>query len=163
MRAYPRGLPELLLRLAAAGALVLGLSTVCALNVVDRLLPAFLSEITILDPDYRILSLDVDRAASPVTVRLRANLAHPLSVSGRTLYPFGAGDGRADGSPLTDLPGYGLYFGSDPDTLRWVESVPVQKTAITFLVPAGTYCFAMTSFNSLSIESDLSPVACQTI
>lgn len=72
---------------------------------------------------------------------------------------------NADGTPLTDLSGYRIYYGqsstslgqtivvSNPGTIRWV---------VDNLSPA-TWYFALTSFNAAGLESDRSAVVSRAI
>lgn len=65
---------------------------------------------------------------------------------------------NADGSPLTDLAGYKIYYGkasrSYDHEIR-IDSPGTTTYTVENLVP-GTYFFAATSFNSSGVESDYS-------
>jgi hypothetical protein len=78
-----------LLRVALASLLVLGLARACATDIVAGLLPGIGAEVAALDSDFSILSLDFGQDGPSHTVRLRANLAHPIDVAGRTVSPLG--------------------------------------------------------------------------
>ncbi len=80
---------ELALRLLAASVLVLALAQAFALDAVRALIPAVRTEVQSLGGDYEVLSLDLSQAASGSTLRLRANLAHPLLVGGQRVVPLG--------------------------------------------------------------------------
>ncbi|HEU0225960.1 MAG TPA: fibronectin type III domain-containing protein, partial [Steroidobacteraceae bacterium] len=72
---------------------------------------------------------------------------------------------NADGTPITDLSGYRIYFGrsssnldemvviSNPGTTRWV----VDNLSAT------TWYFSMTSYNASGIESARSAVVSRTL
>ena len=72
---------------------------------------------------------------------------------------------NADGTPITDLAGYRIYYGrsasgldelvviSNPGTTRWV----VDNLSAT------TWFFSMTSYNTAGIESARSPVVSRTL
>lgn len=66
---------------------------------------------------------------------------------------------NADGSPLTDLAGYRIYYGTTPgdysETIA-INSAGITRYMIEDLAP-GRYYLAMTSLNSQSMESDRTP------
>ena len=63
-----------------------------------------------------------------------------------------------DGSPLTDLAGFKLYYGTE--TGRYTETIDVDNPGIsTYVVnnlTPNTYFFAATAYNSSGVESDFS-------
>ncbi len=70
-----------------------------------------------------------------------------------------------DGSPLTDLAGYRVYWGTTPGS--YPNSVTVDNPGIASymvenLVPS-TYYFVTTAFNIAGIESEFSNMAQKTI
>jgi hypothetical protein len=72
---------------------------------------------------------------------------------------------NTDGSALTNLSGYNLYYGTGPNELTQV--IKVGNTGLTRYViddlPSGTWYFAMTSVASDGAESQRSPVVSTTI
>ncbi len=70
-----------------------------------------------------------------------------------------------DGSPLTDLAGYKIYWGTSPGS--YPNSVTINNPGITTYVvedlPPGTYEFVATSFNSAGMESVYSTPATKVI
>jgi hypothetical protein len=73
---------------------------------------------------------------------------------------------RTDGSPLNDLAGFKVYWGTAADTL--VNVIPIDNPGVTTYVvenlPGGsTYYFATSAFDSSGIESALSNVASKSI
>ena len=70
-----------------------------------------------------------------------------------------------DGSPLTDLPGYKIYWGTEPDDYPYsvtIDNPAVVTYVVENLVP-GTYYFVATAFNAEGTESDPSDVTSVTI
>lgn len=69
-----------------------------------------------------------------------------------------------DGSVLTDLAGYKIYWGTDPG--RYPNSVTINNPGITSYVvsnlSAGTYEFVATAFNASDVESIFSNTATRT-
>ena len=72
---------------------------------------------------------------------------------------------NSDGTPLTNLAGYKVYWG--PTAGSYPNSVTVNNPGLTSyvvdnLVP-GTYFFAAKAFNSAGTESEFSNAATKTI
>lgn len=70
-----------------------------------------------------------------------------------------------DGSPLTDLAGYRLYYGRNSDNLTQVvvlNNPGLTRYVIENLTPARWF-FEMTSINAEGVESGRSPTASKTI
>jgi hypothetical protein len=96
------------------------------------------------------------------------------SIAGTTDYVSGAFTGSAtlawdapvtntDGTPLTDLAGYKIYFGASSGNYTSVIDVGnVTKYTVTNL-SSGTYYFAVVSYDIAGIESDYSNEAGKTI
>jgi len=73
---------------------------------------------------------------------------------------------NTDGSPLTDLAGYRIYYGTSSTSLD--HSVDVNPATITSYTIAGlsrgvTYYFAIASVNTAGVSSDISSVISKTI
>jgi Putative Ig domain len=71
----------------------------------------------------------------------------------------------ANGSPITGLAGYNIYYGTDPSNLT--KSIDVAGAATTTYVvtglTAGTYYFAVSAYNSEGVDSSLSNIGQKTI
>lgn len=72
---------------------------------------------------------------------------------------------NTDGSPLTDLAGYRIYYGNTPTDLSRTATVSSPLVAIYLLdgLAAGTWYVAMTAYNSAGASSDLSTTASATV
>jgi len=72
---------------------------------------------------------------------------------------------NTDGSTLTDLAGYKVYYGTSPGS--YGSSITINGTGISsYLVEnlgIAEWYFVMTSFNSSGIESSYSPIVSKTI
>lgn len=72
---------------------------------------------------------------------------------------------NTDGSPLIDLDGYVIYYGTAPGSMN--TPVPVNNPGLSSFVvgnlPAATYYFTISSVNSVGVESSLSNTAMKTI
>jgi hypothetical protein len=69
-----------------------------------------------------------------------------------------------DGSALTNLGGYRVYYGQVPhDWSTRLEIAPDSTSVEIGGLTAGTWFFAVTTFNSVGAESDFSSVASTTI
>jgi len=62
---------------------------------------------------------------------------------------------NSDGTPLTDLKGYKIHYGTQSQNYTGAISVdnPTLTTYLVSSLPAGKYYFAVTAFNSQGIES----------
>jgi fibronectin type III domain protein len=72
---------------------------------------------------------------------------------------------NTNGSPLTDLAGYRIYYGSSPKQLSHIvhiQTVGLQTYVIDDLEP-GTWYFAVRSVAANGAESSLSDVVAKTI
>ena len=72
---------------------------------------------------------------------------------------------NSDGSALTDLTGYRIYYGRNPNTLRRtiVLDNPGLSSYLVENLPPAIWHFAMTSVNSRGVESNRSPTVSKTI
>jgi hypothetical protein len=72
---------------------------------------------------------------------------------------------NVDGSPLLDLSGYKIYFGTTQG--NYTELVNLANPGLTMYVAdtlgLGTYYFVITAYDSAGDESDYSNVASKTI
>ncbi|MGC8522484.1 MAG: putative Ig domain-containing protein [Steroidobacteraceae bacterium] len=72
---------------------------------------------------------------------------------------------NTDGSTLTDLAGYNIYYGTSPTALT--QKVQVSNIGLTNYVisglASGTWYFAVTAYTSSGAESAMSNVASKTI
>jgi hypothetical protein len=90
--------------------------------------------------------------------------ASTSSIGAATL-SWAAPDENTDGSALTNLAGYRIYYGTSADALDQVIDIP--SVGITTYVlddlTAGTYHFSIRAYNALGAESALSNVVSDTI
>ena len=72
---------------------------------------------------------------------------------------------NTDGTSLTDVAGYRIYYGRSPTNLA--QSVSVSGNGVTSRVisglTAGTYYFAVATLDSTGTASDLSNAASKTL
>jgi hypothetical protein len=63
---------------------------------------------------------------------------------------------NSDGSPLTDLKGFKIHYGTESQNYTGSISVdnPSLTTYLVSTLPAGKYYFAVTAYNSAGLESD---------
>jgi len=72
---------------------------------------------------------------------------------------------NTNGTPLTDLQGYTIVYGTSPETLnKWVQIADIGTTsyALSDLSP-GTWYFAVLSYTASGVNSALSNVVSKTI
>jgi hypothetical protein len=84
-----------------------------------------------------------------------------VGAAGTATLTWAAPTENADGTAVTDLAGYTLYYGTNPSDLT--ESITVSGAASTTAevkdLPAGTYYFAVSAYNAMGLESQQSNVA----
>jgi hypothetical protein len=72
---------------------------------------------------------------------------------------------NTDGSALTNLAGYHIYYGTDPSNLN--QAVTVSTAGVTDYVvtnlSSGTWYFEICAYNSSNVDSSMSAVASETI
>lgn len=100
-------LPKLALRLAIAGIVVLWLAYAFQRAIVAPLLPVLGDVLSVLDSDIRVLSVAAGHDGPNETISFRVNLAHPVDIGGRTVYPYGT-HSIPDGSMEVNLGAAGL-------------------------------------------------------
>ena len=70
-----------------------------------------------------------------------------------------------DGSPLTNLKGYRVYYGTSASNLSTVLDIPTAgvATAVVENLSPATWYFALKAYNTSNVESSLSNIASKTI
>jgi hypothetical protein len=65
---------------------------------------------------------------------------------------------NSNGSPLTNLAGYKIHYGTAPEDYSQVVALnnPSLNRYVLDSLPSGTYYFAITAYNSAGVESTLS-------
>jgi hypothetical protein len=88
--------------------------------------------------------------------------AEPYTSSSITL-TWDAPTSNADGSNLTDLAGYRIYYGPSPGSYtQSIDTGNSTSVVINNLSP-GTWCFTVTAYDISGKESDYSNEVCKTI
>lgn len=120
-------------------------------------------------PWVLLLSLVAVTACSSQQEIARDCLGRPVDAvspaAGTALLSWNAPLTRTDGSPLDDLLGYRIYYGVKPGELRCqVEIRDAKLTTWTVTdLSTGTWYFAVASFDSGFVESDLSDAVSKRI
>ena len=87
------------------------------------------------------------------------------STSGSATLSWDAPTTDTNGSPLTNLAGYRIYYGESQTTLN--ETVNLSGTGLqTYVIEnleSGTWYFAIKAVNSAGVESSLSNIVSKTI
>lgn len=97
---------------------------------------------------------------SPFTI----TVAQSGSGSGNATLTWTAPTSNTDGSALTDLAGYKIYYGTSSTALNQVVTVTSGVTSyIVEGLTSGTWYFAIRSYTSVGTESALSNVVSKTI
>lgn len=88
-----------------------------------------------------------------------------MTAAGRATVAWQAPTERTDGSPLTDLAGFRIYYGESRGSLQYVIDVAdpgARNWVVTDLTP-GTWYFAATAYDTAGAESSRSNVASKFI
>jgi len=83
---HPR---DLLPRLLVAAAVLLALIYWLQRPLVRALIPAVSPAVWLLDDEFILMSVDINTDTGEDRIRVRANLTRPITIEGKTLYPFG--------------------------------------------------------------------------
>ena len=70
---------------------------------------------------------------------------------------------NVDGTPLTSLAGYKVYYGSTPDSFASVDVGYTSTYQVVGLAKGQTYYFAVTAYDSNGNESDLSTIVSKVV
>ena len=70
---------------------------------------------------------------------------------------------NVDGTPLTTLAGYKVYYGTTPGVYTSIVIGKVNSYEIVGLSSGKTYYFTMTAYDASGLESDFAPVASKLI
>ena len=89
----------------------------------------------------------------------------PSPTVGEATLSWAAPDQNTDGSALTNLAGYHIYYGTNASVLNQVINIPsVGLTAyVVDNLPTGTYYFSIRAYTSSGTESALSNIVSDTI
>jgi fibronectin type III domain protein len=89
----------------------------------------------------------------------------PPTPAGTATLSWTAPTKNADGSPITGLAGYHVYYGTDPN--NFTQTIKISGAAHTTYVvsglSAGKYYFAVSAYNAMGRESAKSNVASKSI
>jgi hypothetical protein len=98
------------------------------------------------------------------SINVATNTTPPPTGDAATL-SWNAPTQNADGSALTSLAGYRIYYGTSASSLTKTISVatPGITTYVISGLSPGTYYFAITAYNSSNAESSRSNVASKVI
>lgn len=95
----------------------------------------------------------------------QARVTVSQSVAGRAALTWQAPTDNVDGTPLTDLAGFRVYFGNSANDLRYVIQIadPGARSRVVEDLTVGTWYFATTAYDKSGEESARSNVASKRI
>lgn len=115
----------------------------------------------------RITASDGKTSASLTIAKLDVTAASPgtPAATGSATLDWEAPTANADGTPLTDLAGYKIRYGTNPGSLDQVIDVnnPGLTTYVVEDLAPATWYFAISSVNSEGVESQATGVVWTTI
>jgi hypothetical protein len=83
--------------------------------------------------------------------------------AGTATITWAAPSTNEDGSPLTALAGFKVYYGTTPGVYTSVDVGPANSYQVIGLTKGTTYYFAVTAYDSSGNESDLSTIVSKVI
>lgn len=93
------------------------------------------------------------------------NVSQPVATSGSATLSWTAPTMNSDGSALTDLAGYHVYYGTSPSAMSTVVNLGSASTTTYTLnsLASGTWYFSVTSYTTSGLESALSNTVSKVI
>ncbi len=86
-----------------------------------------------------------------------------VTITGSATLAWAAPKTNTDGTPLTDLAGYKVYYGTSSKNYTSVTNIGNATTYTVNNLPSGIYYFAVTSYDNTGIESSYSNEVSKTI
>jgi hypothetical protein len=114
---------------------------------------------------YSNISITVSDASDNATLGSFSIVVLPIATGSATLSWLPPTE-NTDGSPLTDLTGYVVYWGDAPGSYQNSETLSnpgLTSYIVENLLSGNTYYFATTAYNSGDLESSFSNVGSKTI
>jgi hypothetical protein len=106
-----------------------------------------------------------DAALAPFSIDVKAAVASSPPTTGAATLSWSAPAYNTDGSPVTGLAGYHIYYGIDqsaPSHTIDVNGATATSYVVQGLTP-GTYYFTVVAYNASGVDSPESNVAVKTI
>jgi len=107
-----------------------------------------------------------DGSATASLAAFKINVTAPASQTADSVsLSWVAPTDNTNGTPVSDLAGYHIHYGTAADALDSVIDVPGAKTTAYEIsnLTSGTYYFTVSAYNSMGVESAPSDEASQTI
>jgi hypothetical protein len=100
---------------------------------------------------------------NPFTIKV--NAPSSSTTSGSAILSWLAPTTNADGSALTDLAGFHIYFGTNQNSLNQTVDVnsPTETSYVINGLAQGTYYFSIVAYNSAGVDSNDSNMVSKTI
>jgi len=113
------------------------------------------------DTSESVAPLASPASSPPVTSQSPA----PTPSVGQATLSWAAPDQNTDGSALTNLAGYRIYYGTSADALNQVIDIATvgMTTYVVDNLSSGTYYFSIRAYNAVGAESELSNIVSSTI
>ena len=85
------------------------------------------------------------------------------SGTGTATLAWSAPTTNVDGTPLTTLAGYKVYYGTTPGVYTSIVAGDVSTYQVVGLANGQTYYFTVTAYDTYGIESDFAPVVSKLV
>jgi Fibronectin type III domain len=108
---------------------------------------------------------DSDSPAASSAASTTSGTTSPAATTDSATLSWAAPTENTNGTSVTNLAGYHIYYGTDASDLsQSVEVAGAQTTSFTITgLSPGTYYFAVNAYNNLGMDSDMSNVESTTI
>lgn len=70
---------------------------------------------------------------------------------------------NADGSPISDLAGYKVYYGTSSNNYTHSVTIGNYTSTVVSNLSSGTWCFSVSSYDTSGNESEYSDEVCTSI
>ena len=99
----------------------------------------------------------------PFTIVVNAPATTPTT--GSATLSWNVPTENTDGTPITDLAGYHIYYGTSAGALTTTVTIsnPTETSYVVAGLAPGTYYFAIVAYNSAGVDSPQSNMASKTI
>jgi hypothetical protein len=113
---------------------------------------------------YRDIQITVSDGTN-VTSLPAFSIAVAAATIGAATLRWVAPTANEDGTPIENLSGYRIYYGTSTGNLSSVMEIrnPTVTTAVIDNLSPGTWYFGLKAFNALNVESSFSNIASKTI
>jgi hypothetical protein len=116
--------------------------------------------------DYSNIVISVSNGSGSASLAaFSINVTSGSAPTGSATLSWSAPTQNTDGTPLTDLAGYTIYYGTSPSELTQTVQLanPGATTYVVANLSAGTYYFALAAYTTAATQGEMSSTGSKTI